>query len=197
MLSRVGLFIILIGLASFMGCGKTSEPSPYDFDLPNHITSFNQPEYNVATVEGVALGKRLFYDPILSGNNSVSCATCHLPELSFSDGKAQRISELTGNRILRSAPPLHNVAFVDSLFWDGGAPSLEFLNAGPITHLDEMGQNLMELNNELNAHSEYPVLFAEAFGTEKIEFSHVSNALAQFMRSLNTFNSKYDLVKNG
>lgn len=189
------LFLILtFALFVFTACNQQAKTDYFEFDIPSHIEPFNQPTYNKATVKGVALGKKLFFDPILSGNNSVSCASCHQPNLAFSDGIALRKSAISGNMAIRNTPALFNLGFMDHLFWDGGVPNLEFLSAGPIGHADEMNQNLKVLEKELNASSEYKILFRDAFGIDSIEFSNVGNALAQYQRSLISFNAKYDRV---
>ena len=196
---QVAIFSILLVVAVITSCSSTEDDGGlFKFEIPEYISqSIAQPDYSLATEKGVELGKKLFFDPVLSANNKVSCASCHLPSKSFSDGIAKRTSSTSGNRLMRNSPALHNVGFVDSLFWDGGAPNLEFLNSGPIAHEDEMAQDLGLLAKKLNAHPEYPALFKEAFGVDEFKFYEVSNALSQYMRSLTSFNSRYDKVKRG
>lgn len=187
---------LLVFIYIMSGC-SLPQPTVYDFDIPKEVPLFEQPDYNVATTEGVALGRKLFYDPILSGNNTISCATCHLQQLAFSDGISLRSETPSGNRLERHVPALINLGWADKLFWDGGVPNLEFLATAPIQHPDEMDQDLMELNQELNADAEYSKLFKDVMGTDSIESSHVSHALAQFVRSLTSFNSRFDQFQAG
>mgnify|MGYP003880735281 FL=1 len=175
-----------------------AEQKTYPFNIPDGIPSFREPSYNKVSKAGFELGRKLFYDPILSGNNKVSCATCHVQSLAFADGKSLRTSDVSGVELGRTVPTLINIAWADGLFWDGGVPNLEFLMQAPIEHPDEMNQNLMELEKELNDHALYPMLFKEAFGTDTVAFPDVSNALSQFVRALLSFNSPYDaFIKEG
>lgn len=183
--------ILGLSLGLFVACEAPSEPV-YGFEIPLNQEPFEQPAYNVATVEGVALGRKLFYDPMLSGNNQISCATCHQQSRAFSDGLSLRAETPSGNPLERHVPALINLGWTSKLFWDGGVPNLEFLATAPIKHPDEMDQDLIELNRELNDHHEYPELFRSVFETDRIESSHVSYALAQFLRSLTSFDSPYD-----
>ncbi|MFY0671916.1 MAG: c-type cytochrome [Bacteroidia bacterium] len=198
-MKQLAFYFLIILILLISSCSRSGDQDTlFDFGIPDYINEkIDEPKYNLTTNKGVALGKKLFFDPILSSSNNISCASCHMPSKSFSDGIAQRTSSLSGNRLLRNSPALHNVGFVDSLFWDGGAPNLEFLNSGPIAHEDEMAQDLGALVMKLNEHPEYPSLFKETFEVENFKFYEVSNALSQYMRSLTSFNSKYDQVKRG
>ncbi|MEK6479303.1 cytochrome c peroxidase [Catalinimonas sp. 4WD22] len=160
---------------------------PANFQWPMPV-----PEHNPTTVEGVALGKKLFYDPQLSVNNQISCASCHIPSLSFTDGQALSSEGVSGHQLDRHVPQLINVAWNDGLFWDGGAKNLESVVFGPITHPDEMGENLNQLVGELQRDASYPVLFKNAFDTDSIQSALIARALAQYMRTLVSADSPYD-----
>lgn len=138
------------------------------------------------------LGRKLFFDPMLSKNGKVSCATCHQPEKAFTDGIALTSAGVSGKPLLRHVPTLANVAWMEGLFWDGGAKDLESLSFGPLTHPDEMGQNLKELAQKLQQHKVYPALFRDAFGSDSITSAAISRALAQFQRTIISGNSRYD-----
>lgn len=155
------------------------------------------PEHNPTTKAGVLLGKKLFYDPQLSVNNQVSCASCHQVNKAFSDGLALSDRGVSGKTLLRHVPQLTNVGWYKGYFWEGGAKNLESLVFGPLTHSDEMGQDLGELVEELTEDSEYPEMFQQAFGKDTTHSSLVARALAQYMRTLVSSDSRYDLyVRN-
>ncbi len=158
-------------------------------NLPQTVPS---PARNPLTNAGVLLGRRLFYDVRLSGTNSVSCASCHQPDRAFSDGLALSTAGASGNALRRHVPALQNVTWASGLFWDGGAADLESLAFGPLTHPDEMAQNLSGLETELRAVPAYAPLFAAAFPGQGITSVTVARALAQFQRTLITGNSAYD-----
>ncbi|WP_026954847.1 cytochrome-c peroxidase [Algoriphagus vanfongensis] len=163
-----------------------------------NVGSFPQPERNPMSQEGVLLGKKLFFDPNLSGNGKVSCATCHQPQLAFTDGVALGDHGVTGAKLDRHAPPLFNLAWnTNGLFWDGGAHDLESLNFGPLTHPDEMGADLNALLTYLNQEDEYLDLFEKAFPKSPIQSASISQAIAQYTRTLISQTSRYDLWKNG
>ena len=192
-------FGVLFGLISslfFAGCQPDKpapQPEPVSITAPANLgKTVPFPERNPFTREGILLGKKLFYDPILSGNNSISCASCHLPQKAFSDDLALSTRGITGKPLLRHAPALQNLAWMPGWFWDGGAKDIESLNFGPLTHPDEMAQNLKELVSELKNHPEYPNLFKAAFPSDTISSTTITRALAQFERTLISSNSRYD-----
>ncbi|WP_316752241.1 cytochrome-c peroxidase [Pedobacter gandavensis] len=150
-----------------------------------------QPD-NPLTAEGIELGRRLFYDVRLSGNNRISCASCHHQDLAFSDGLALSTQGLSGKQLVRHAPVLFNLAWANQgLFWDGGAKNLESQAFGPLTSEDEMHQDLYELEAELKAVPDYVQQFKQVFKAE-IRSADVVKALAQFQRTLISANSPYD-----
>lgn len=188
--------LLCSGLLLVASCGKhAADPTVemYVFDVPaNFASCVPEPERNPATKEGVALGRLLFFDPMLSKNGKVSCATCHQPDKAFTDGKSLTTAGVSGEPLLRHVPTLANVAWMQGLFWDGGAKDLESLSFGPLTHPDEMGQNLKALAVKLQQHQKYPDLFRKAFGSDSITSAAISRALAQFQRTLISGNSRYD-----
>ncbi|PTB95075.1 cytochrome-c peroxidase [Marivirga lumbricoides] len=155
-------------------------------------TVLPQNERNMITEEGVILGKKLFYDPILSANGKVSCATCHKPELAFTDGLALTTKGVSGQPLKRNVPTLTNAAWIEGLFWDGGANDLESLTFGPLTHEDEMAADLTQVLAQLKEDDEYVSLFNNAFPELGVSTSALSRALSQFERTLVSADSKYD-----
>lgn len=150
-----------------------------------------QPD-NQLTAEGIELGRKLFYDVRLSGNNRISCASCHHQDMAFSDGLALSTQGFSGKQLNRHAPVLFNLAWADQgLFWDGGAKNLESQAFGPLTSEEEMHQDLYELEAELKAIPDYVKQFKQVFKSE-IRSADVVKALAQFQRTLISGNSAYD-----
>jgi cytochrome c peroxidase len=138
----------------------------------------------------VALGKQLFFDPRLSGDNSQSCASCHIPDKAFTDG-LPRARGGDGKQLSRNTPTLLNVGFHSSYFWDGRVASLEEQALIPIQSPDEMRQNLDELEKELDAVSGYRAQFQAVFGSGAVR-ANIAKALAAFERTLISRSSPFD-----
>ncbi|MBI3675196.1 MAG: cytochrome-c peroxidase [Proteobacteria bacterium] len=153
------------------------------------------PKDNPMTPEKVALGKQLFFDPRLSGDNSMSCATCHLPEKAFGDG-LPRAKGHDGKILGRNTPSLLNVSFFEGYDWDGRARSLEEQALGPIQSPDEMNQDLAELERELNAIPGYVQQFQKVFGAN-VNRDGIAKSLAAFQRTLVTQPSPFDRYLRG
>lgn len=153
-------------------------------------TSVPAPADNPTTPEKVALGKQLFFDPRLSGGNTLSCASCHKPELAFGDGTQWNKGE-SGISLDRNTPSSLNVGFYTNFFWDGRAATLEEQALGPIESDLEMNQNLDQLEAELNEIPGYVEQFHSVFGG-KPNRADVAKALAAYQRTLITEPSPYD-----
>jgi cytochrome c peroxidase len=153
------------------------------------------PKENPTTPERVALGKLLFFDPRLSGNNDMSCATCHRPDRAFGDGLAQA-KGAGGKTLQRNTPSLLNVGFYSTFRWDGRANSLEEQTLLPIQAADEMNQDLGRLEKKLDAVPGYANQFRAVFGT-KVTRDGIAEALAAFERTLVTGPSRYDRYLGG
>jgi cytochrome c peroxidase len=159
--------------------------------LPEHRDGF--------TPEQIDLGRYLFFDPALSGDGSVSCASCHHPALGFSDGRARSVG-VTGEEVKRSSPTLWNVAFLKQLFWDARADSLEEQAEGPLYAPEEMGNTPQQLLHTLNSSEDYRRLFREAYPQgqlDEIGPGQVYRALTAFQASLISLNSRYDRYAHG
>lgn len=168
-----------------------------NWQLPVHFgEQFIIPNDNKMNENAVFLGKMLFFDTRLSADNSISCASCHQPQKSFTDGKKIAIGIF--NQVNeRNSMSLVNLLWSKSFFWDGRSDNLEQQSLHPLTNPKEMGMNLNELENKLQQITEYPPLFKKAFGTKKITTLLISKALAQFERTLISSNSKYDKIIRG
>lgn len=154
------------------------------------------PQLAPVNPDQAALGRLLFYDPVLSAGNNLSCASCHHPDLGFSDGRTVARGS-HGEDLRRNAPSLWNVAYATRLFWDGRADSLEDQMLEPLTAENEMGANLDEMLAELNAIPEYQRLFAAAFDDGAITAENVATAIAAFERTIISNNSPFDRFAAG
>ncbi len=151
------------------------------------------------TPQQIDLGKYLFFDPVLSGDGTVSCASCHNPDKGFSDGLATSAG-IHNSKLTRSAPSLWNVAFYKKFFWDARATTLEEQMQGPLYAPDEMGNTREQLLGTLNGIESYQELFSQAFPEKKsdsIALNEVYTAIAAFEASLISLNSRYDLYAHG
>ncbi|MEX1002333.1 MAG: cytochrome c peroxidase [Crocinitomicaceae bacterium] len=190
------LFVILL-----VSCRKDVKPisegtSSYSFEYPElfskYLPPIEEPIDNPTTEEGVELGRMLFYDTQLSGDNTQSCASCHLVSASLSDTTpfSTGIDGLQGNR---NAMPIINAAWMkDGLFWDGRANSLENQALEPVTNPIEMHDTWPNVMAKLQADPQYPFLFERAFGTDQIDSVLVAKAIAQFERTIIVGNSPFD-----
>ena len=176
--------------------------SPYNFAnpvLPLHLTTplilgqINTPAANPITNAGAALGRALFYDNRLSANQTVSCSSCHQAEHGFSDPRQFSIG-FDGRATDRNSMGLTNARYYlrENFFWDERAATLEEQVLLPIQDELEMGMSLELLITRLAAEPFYTQLFTTAFGSPTIDSNRISRALAQFVRSIISSNSKYD-----
>ncbi len=189
--------------ASFAGSsqissGETIYQENYQFQLPLGLPAehFTVPEDNPLNEDKVELGRVLFFDKRLSADGTISCATCHLPQLAFTDGRqhSQGIGGLTG---LRNAPTLINRAFANEQFWDGSAASLEEQVKGPLISPTEMGMaNHADVVNRVTAITDYRKWFKRVFHSE-VSIDNLTKAIAAFERTLLSGNTKYDRFKAG
>ncbi|WP_405564013.1 cytochrome-c peroxidase [Polaribacter sp. Asnod6-C07] len=184
-----------------MGCSSKEEdiyvPIPYSLEIPelfaDKLIAPIIPTNNPLTEEGVALGKKLFFDKILSGDETKSCASCHNPQKAFTDGLqfSIGIDNISGTR---NAMPLFNLAWnFDELFtWDGAEFGIENQALEPVSNPIELHANWVNVAQKLQNKSEYVTLFNQAFGTTTIDSVLVVKAIAQFERTLISGNSKFD-----
>ena len=170
-----------------------NQPLPGYYLSPNIIGQDNTPINNTVTDWGATLGRVLFYDKVLSINNSIACASCHKQEFAFSDNTALSTG-FAGGHTGRNSMSLINAKYYPNgrFFWDQRAASLEIQTLMPVQDGIEMGMRLDTLVNRLNNTPHYPVLFQRAFGNETINSDRISKALAQFVRSIISYQSKFD-----
>ena len=157
--------------------------------LPAHRDGFSPQQ--------IDLGRLLFFDPVLSADQSVSCASCHSPSQGFSDGMGRSVG-IHGQQGTRSAPSLWNSAFIKDFFWDARAQSLEQQALSPLFSPQEMGNNPTQLISSLEAVEAYPELFRQAFPRSgDLSLDQIATALAAFQSSLISLNSRYDQYAHG
>jgi parallel beta-helix repeat protein len=164
---------------------------------------------DVKNLERAELGRLLFFDPILSGANDISCATCHHPDLGFTDGRGLSMGKgghglgpgrAGGSVVRRGAPTLWNASYNHLQFWDGRAPDLEEQAKGPITSDIEMNENAETLVKELKAIPEYAKAFDAAFGGNDgsaVTMDNTVKAIAAFERKLTANNAPFDRYVSG
>jgi len=178
------------------------DPKPVVIKKPNVIfADMIIPADNPITEDGVILGRRLFYDPILSKDSTMGCFSCHKQEFAFTDGMAMS-KGITGQLGKRSSMSLVDVGFFDNhLFWDGRSPNLEDQALRPVEDPIELHNEWGNLVEKLKKHPTYPDYFRKAFGiknTSEITKELAAKAIAQFERTIvSTGNTKYDQFRNG
>lgn len=179
------------------------EPAPateesISFEVPQ---GWPQPFYNFnnnpLTQEGFALGRKLFYDNRLSRDNSISCGSCHQAFAAFAHADHNISHGVDGLLGIRNSPPIFNMNWYTSFFWDGGVNHLESQPINPIQNPVEMDENLPNIISKLSADSKYRAMFRAAWGDETINSQRIFKSLAQFMGAIVSDNAKYDKVMRG
>jgi len=177
----------------FHSCHKKSSISAdkaYHLNLPEGwVTPVTLPD-NPLTEKRVELGKYLFYDPIISDDSTISCSTCHIPEIAFTDGKKLPIG-LKGNIGKRNSPTLVNVAYYPYFFSEGKVPDLETQALAPGLHEAEMGTEMKQMIFRLRKNTFYKRKFKETFNCDTIELKHFVYALASYERTLISYKNRY------
>lgn len=152
---------------------------------------------NPLTKQGIALGRRLFYDPALSRDSTISCSSCHLSFTAFAHVD-HALSHGIEDRIgLRNAPALVNLAWMQSFMWDGAINHLDFQALAPIAHPAEMDFSIEQVVQRIQKKPGFPSLFFEAFGDSSVTGERLLKAMAQFELTLISANSKYDRMLSG
>jgi len=182
-------FLIVI-LFAFVSADKSLFTTPKNWPKP--IYNFKK---NQLTGSKILLGRVLFYDPILSRNNTISCANCHSQYNAFTHVD-HSLSHGINDRIgTRNSLVLMNLAWQKSFMWDGAINHLDMQALAPISHHDEMDENIKHVTEKLQDSKIYPLLFYKAFNDSNITGENTLKAISQFMLTLISANSKYDKVK--
>lgn len=190
------LLLIFIGIVFFLSCKKDKvgyEPTPYQLEIPSHFPSMIIPEDNPMTVEGVELGRFLFYEKKLSGDNTMSCGSCHAPSAAFSDND-QFSTGIDGIQGTRNSMALINLGWQNFFFWDGRSKTLEEQILLPVRDPIEMHERWPHAMSELAQDKNYLNRFYKAFGTSQPDSINAAKAIAQFLRTLISGKSKFDVM---
>lgn len=170
----------------------------WGFKVPEH---FPQPVYtfqnNSQTRLRFELGRDLFYDPILSLDNTISCASCHSQTHAFADHNNAFSSGVGGAQGVRNSPSISNLAWYPAFMWDGGVNHLEVFSVAPITNPLEMKESVSNVLLKLNASEKYKKKFKEAYGSVAITDQRMLQALSQYMAMVISADSKYDQFRLG
>ncbi len=195
MRSKFILLLIIGSISVFLLAFTFLRPTPIYLEIPK---GWPKPNYdfskNSLTEEGFQLGRQLFYDPILSRDNTISCQSCHLQQTGFTHVDHQLSHGIEGKIGTRNAMVLINLAWNKNFMWDGGVNNIEMQAINPITSPFEMDETLENVVAKLQNSSKYRTLFSKAFGDEKVTSQRLLKALAQFTVMLKSSNSKYDKV---
>jgi len=197
----LGVIAAVAGLRFLSGCQKpfiTRELTTVSLEVPAHFPPpLDIYQDNPLSKEGIELGRRLFYEPRLSIDNSHPCASCHEQVAAFGTFEHDRSHGVFESHTLRNAPVLFNLAWYPLLHWDGAIYSLEEQAIHPITGPTEMGDQFSNIQRKLEKVPYYRRAFQDVFNSTSIEPTHILKALAQFTGTLISANSKYDRVVQG
>lgn len=171
-------------------------PTPFRFSMSATFPMPALPRDNPLIEERVRLGRRLFHEAALSADRSISCSSCHVPESGFSDSRRFSLG-VQGRPGTRQSMALVNLAWKREFFWDGRAGSLRQQVLMPIQDPNEMAETLDSVVAKLSAQPEYPPLFAQAFGTPRIDAERIALALEQYVLTLTHHRSRFDLSLQG
>lgn len=188
------LIIIVLNILILIIYGfKTIQTTPMPFIVPK---GWEKPLYdfskNPLTKEGFELGRHLFYDPILSRDNTISCASCHLQATGFTHVDHDLSHGIEGKIGTRNSMTIMNVAWSQYFMWDGGVNHLDMQPLAPLSSAVEMDEKLDNVIEKLNNSVKYKTLFYKAFGDSLATGQRMLLAFSQFIVQLNSSNSKYD-----
>lgn len=197
-MKKISLLFMLLGL---MSC---QQDDSYDPIIDNPVLALTIPadfpalnpafEKNKPTQYGVELGKKLFFDPRLSRDNTIACATCHIQASAYADHQKQGVG-IEGKVGLRNVPPIQNLAFMRHYNWDGSKLQLENQVIVPIITPEEMHSSLVEVMDKIQEDPAYVDLFQKTFGNPSITPERIYQSIAQYEYTLISADSKYDRVK--
>jgi len=200
----VAFIALLTGCSDKSPAPQPYTPTPYTIEIPYGFpTNLNIPEDNPMTVEGIALGKTLFYDGRLNGrthpDSLMSCSTCHRQENSFEIGAVRpHPFGVTGQATHHAMLPMINLVWnMGNYGWNGSAPSIEADVLGVISDPSEFDSSPEKVVNTLKSIEGYGELFRKAFGSDEITVNRISKAIAQFVRTLISSNSRFDKYMHG
>lgn len=195
------IYIVTLFTASFLILAFVSTEDPYYLISKKDVRltipkGFPEPGYtfknNKITPAGFVLGRKLFYDPVLSKDSTISCGSCHQQFAAFSHIDHALAHGIGGRIGKRNVPALQNLIWNTAFMWDGGINHLEVQALAPITNKDEMDENLGHVIAKLNQRNDYRIAFYKAFKDSTINSEKMLKSLTQFMGLMISANSKYD-----
>jgi cytochrome c peroxidase len=194
-MNRKHWIVISFFLAGIISCKKEFIEAFAGFKKPSN---FPEPVYhfitNTVTKDGFELGRKLFYETMLSANNTISCGSCHIQTSAFTH-HGHTVSHGIFDRMgTRNSPPIMNLAWNTSFMWDGGIADLDLQAIAPITNHVEMDETMANVLSKLRNSAQYPALFKKAYGSNDITTITFLKSLSQFMVMCVSSNSKYDSV---
>ncbi|MFM1931334.1 MAG: hypothetical protein RL226_637 [Bacteroidota bacterium] len=202
--SAIAYVLITVSIvASLSSCKKDKEEeedvftaTAYNLVIPPFFPPMDVPADNPLTVEGIDLGRHLFWDPQLSADNSISCGNCHFPSASFSDSEQFSVG-VNGAVGTRQSMALINVGWARDYFWDSRAATLEEQIHDPVVNPVEMAESWSNVVDKIAADPLYGPKFKAAFGTSDVSEIRIRKAIAQFLRIMISSNSKFDRWRTG
>ena len=195
MKNSIAAFILLsFGLMAATVPSLTKVGLEYPESWPEPVYDFIK---SPLTKEGIALGRKLFYDSILSADSTISCSNCHLSFTAFTHVDHDLSHGIRDSIGTRNSAALMNLAWSKKFMWDGAVNHIDMQALAPITHPAEMGEDLNNVLKKLQRTHTYPSLFQIVFGDSMITGEHLLKALSQFQLTLVSANSKYDKMKRG
>lgn len=193
--------VLVFGLAACKVDPKINQPLPVNDLVVTVPEGWPEPVYtfsnNPVSKETFALGRALFYEPMLSKDNTISCGSCHQNFAAFANDDHQFSHGVNDQLGKRNSPGLFNLAWHPYFMHDGGINHIEVQPLGPISNPIEMAEDINTVMAKLSASGKYKSLFKEAYGTEEVTSQRMFRAMAQFMGLLYSNNSKYDYYKRG
>lgn len=204
-MKRLTVIVCIVTLIVAIHACRKEDPKPTDtiiynpksltIQVPEYVKTYvgemKHPSDNPLTVEGVALGRKLFYEKMLSDNMTISCGSCHKQENAFDDPRP--FSEGTHGAFGdRNAMAIVNLGWNTGFFWDGRRTTMEEQAHDPVTNPIEMANTWVEVVKRLQNSTTYPDLFYKAFGTKTVDSNLVVKAIAQFERTLVSYNTRFD-----
>lgn len=185
--------LLVVSVCTVLAFRGEHRATPYTFPALAFFPPMPAAPANPVTVEGVELGRYLFYDSSLSADYRFSCGSCHRQEAAFSDGPTVFSRGAAGEDLRRNTLPLFNLAWYETLFWDGRAVSIEEQVFHPVRDHLEMNLSWPIAGARLRYSAFYRRKFAAAFGPDApIDSVHIARAIAQFERTILSHNSRYD-----
>ncbi|WP_298762736.1 cytochrome c peroxidase [uncultured Polaribacter sp.] len=194
------LFLISLGFLLLFSCTKEEEeyvkiPTNINLKIPSNFPDIVYDlSKNPLTEEGVALGKKLFYEGRLASDGIISCGFCHEQASAFTHHGHTTSHGVDGKTGFRNAQPIQNLAFFSEFTWDGAAIHLDLQPIIPITSDFEMNETIPSVISKLSSYKEYDILFSNAFGDAEVTSERLLKALSQFMVTMISGDSKYDKV---